>query len=551
MDYMKNYNNWMENVKDKNLLNELKSLNEEQIKEAFLKEISFGTAGLRGILAPGPANMNIITVAKVTIGLANYLKNENNNEDKDILVAISSDPRNMSKEFVNLIISILAKNNIKTITYDDIKPTPMLSYLVRKFNCNAGIMITASHNPKEYNGYKVYNKEGAQLNLEQSDLVTKEINKVDYPFNTTLEDIQSLIDSKICTIIDESFDTTYLNDISSVIKTNEDKNIKIVFSSEHGTTYKILPKAFKFFGFKNIIEVKEQNYPDPNFSNTKSANPEEKEAYELSIDYANDNNGDIIIVNDPDGDRLGVVFKDKKNTYQYLSGNQTGALMIDYLIKRDLLKDGIIYQTIVTSNLGSNIAKANNIKVKETLTGFKFIGEQIELNKSDKLIFAYEESYGYLINACVRDKDAIQSSLLIAEMANYYLEKNQTLDLVLEELYNNYGYFYDVTKSISLSGIEGMKKINNIMNFYKNNNIKSFDNFEVENKIDYNESQNGLPKANVIKFLLKDLGWVVFRPSGTEPKLKIYICIKSTSINESKNITDKVYKEIEKQIEGL
>ncbi len=276
MDYMKNYNKWMENVKDKNLLNELKSLNEEQIKEAFLKEISFGTAGLRGILAPGPANMNIITVAKVTIGLANYLKNENNNEDKDILVAISSDPRNMSKEFVNLIISILAKNNIKTITYDDIKPTPMLSYLVRKFNCNAGIMITASHNPKEYNGYKVYNKEGAQLNLEQSDLVTKEINKVDYPFNTTLEDIQSLIDSKICTIIDESFDTTYLNDISSVIKTNEDKNIKIVFSSEHGTTYKILPKAFKFFGFKNIIEVKEQNYPDPNFSNTKSANPEEK-----------------------------------------------------------------------------------------------------------------------------------------------------------------------------------------------------------------------------------------------------------------------------------
>ncbi len=549
MKYIKNYNNWIENIKDENLLKELKSLNVEQIKEAFLEDISFGTAGLRGILAPGSANMNIITVAKVTIGLANYLKNEN--KDKDLLVAIASDPRNMSREFVNLIISILAKHNIKTVTYDDIKPTPMLSYLVREFNCDAGIMITASHNPKEYNGYKVYNKEGAQLNLEQSDLVTKQINKVDYPFDTTLEDIQSLIDNKVCTIVDESFDETYFKDISSVIKNKDDKNIKIIFSPEHGTTYKILPKAFKHFGFKNVIEVKEQCIKDGNFSNTKSANPEEKEAYELAINYANDNNADIIIVNDPDGDRLGVVFKDKNNTYQYLSGNQTGALMIDYIIKRDNIKDGIIYQTIVTSNLGSNIAKANNINVKETLTGFKFIGEQIQLNKNDKLVFAYEESYGYLINSCVRDKDAIQSSLLIAEMANYYLENNQTLDQVLEEIYSKHGYFYDVTKSISLSGIEGMEKINNVMNFYKKNDIKSFDQFDVESKIDYNETQNDLPKANVIKFLLKDLGWVVFRPSGTEPKLKVYLCIKSNTIEEAKNIADKIYKEIEKQIAGL
>ncbi len=549
MDYIKNYNNWIENVKDQDLLKELKSLNNQEIKEAFLEDISFGTAGLRGILAPGSANMNIITVAKVTIGLANYLKNQN--KEKDILVAIASDPRNMSKEFVNLIITILAKFNIKTITYDDVKPTPMLSYLVREFNCDAGIMITASHNPKEYNGYKVYNKSGAQLNLEQSALVTKEINKVDYPFNTKLEDIQKLIDNKTCTIIDQSLDLKYFDDISSVIKNKENKEIKIVFSSEHGTTYKILPKAFKHFGFKNIIEVKEQNYPDPNFSNTKSANPEEEEAYELALKYAKDNDADIIIVNDPDGDRLGVVFKDKLNNYQYLSGNQTGALMIDYLIKRDQLKDGIIYQTIVTSNLGSTIAKSNNIQVKETLTGFKFIGEQIELNKKDKLVFAYEESYGYLINACVRDKDAIQSSLLIAEMANYYLENKQTLDLVLEELYNNYGHFYDITKSITLSGIEGINKIKKIMDYYKEKEITSFDKYEVENKIDYNTNQNDLPKANVIKFLLKDLGWLVFRPSGTEPKLKIYISIKSTSIKEAQEISQNIYTQIQEQIEGL
>ncbi len=549
MEYIKNYNNWINNIKDKALLRELKSFNDEEIKEAFLEDISFGTAGLRGILAAGSANMNIITVAKVTIGLANYLKNQNN--DKELLVAIASDPRHMSKDFVNLIISILAKNNIKTITYDDVKPTPMLSYLVREFNCDAGIMITASHNPKEYNGYKVYNKQGAQLNLEESELVTKEINKIDYPFDTTIEDRPELVDNKTCTIIDESFDEKYIDDISSVIKDKGKKNIKVVFSPEHGTTYKILPKAFKHFGFNNIIEVKEQCFTDPNFSNTKSANPEEKEAYELAIKYANDNNADIIIVNDPDGDRLGVVFKDKQNNYSYLTGNQTGALMIDYLIKRDNINDGIIYQSIVTSNFGSTIAINNNIKVKDTLIGFKFIGEQIELNKNEKLVFAYEESYGYLINSCVRDKDAIQSSLLIAEMANFYLDNNKTLDIVLEELYNKYGYFYDINKSISLSGIEGMEKINKVMNFYKEKDIKSFDKYVVENKIDYNKKQENFPQTNVIKFLLKDLGWVVFRPSGTEPKLKIYISIKYTSIQEAKNIANNIYKEIEKQIACL
>ncbi len=545
MNYKQNYNDWINNIKDENLLKELKSLNKEQIKEAFSNDISFGTAGLRGILAPGSANMNIITVAKVTIGLVNYLKDENKN--KQISVAIASDPRHNSKEFINLIVLILKKNNINSIIYDDIKPTPMLSYLVRKFNCDAGIMITASHNPKEYNGYKVYNKDGAQLNLEQSKLVTDYINKVDYPFDIRI----NKLNDDCCKIIDETFDQTYFEDISSVIKNKDDKNIKIVFSPEHGTTYKILPKAFEFFGFKNIINVKEQMTPDPNFSNTKSANPEDEIAYELALKYAKNNDADLIIVNDPDGDRLGVVYKNKSNEYKYLSGNQTGALLTYYLIKRDQLKEGIIYNTIVTSDLGSLIAKENNIKTKKTLTGFKFIGEQIQNNKNDKLVLAYEESYGYLINPCVRDKDAIQSSLLIAEMADYYKNKNKTLDIVLNQIYDKYGAFYDITKSISLSGIKGLEKIDNIMQYYKKENIKYFKDYEVDNKIDYNNKQEDLPLANVVKFVLKDLGWVVFRPSGTEPKLKIYISIKAKALDESKKISEEIFEEINNQINGL
>lgn len=549
MNYLEKYNLWINNVKDEELLEELKNMTEEDMKEAFNTDISFGTAGLRGLLGAGSANMNIITVAKVTYGLVNYLKE--NFKGENLLVAISRDPRHKSKTFVDLIISILAENNIKSIIFDDVKPTPMLSYIIKYYNCTAGIMITASHNPKEYNGYKVYNKSGAQLNLDESSNMTKEVNKIDYPFDHKISDINLLHNQSYVEFISEKFDTTYFNDISNVLKNKENKNIKIIFSPEHGTTYKVLPKAFKFFGFKNIIEVKEQMIPDPNFSNTKSANPEEIEAYELAIEYAKNNDADLIIVNDPDGDRLGVVIKNKDGLYVPLSGNQTGALLIDYLIKRDNISNGIIYNTIVTSTLGDEIAFKNNVKIKKTLTGFKFIGEQIENNKKDQLIFAYEESYGYLINSCVRDKDAIQSSLLIAEMADFYKEKGTTLDVVLDELYKEYGYFYDETKSISLKGSKGMEKIKKIMNYFIEKDLDKIAGLEVNEKIDFNKSQGDLPKSNVIKFMIKDIGWFALRPSGTEPKLKIYLSIKSDDMLKSKNICEEIYLEISNILKDL
>ncbi len=544
------YNEWLNNLEDEELLSELKDMNEAQKEEAFLTDISFGTGGLRGILGVGSAKMNLITVKKVTLGFVKYL--QENNNGKDISVAITSDCRNMSQEFINLIIAILAKNNIKTYIFNDIKPTPMLSYLVRKKNCDGGIMITASHNPKEYNGYKVYNNTGAQLNLKESDKMIAHVNSTEFDFHIDRLDRNEAVKMEMLEYINEDFDEIYFKDIDSVIKNKEEKkNIKITYTPLHGTGYKIVPKALSHFGFVNVDLVNEQMKPDGNFPDAESTNPEEIKAYDLALAYAKKNDSDLIIANDPDADRLGIMFKDKQADYVFLTGNQTGTLLINYLIKRDNLHSGIMYKTIVTGDLGATIAKKHNIKVEETLTGFKFIGEKINDNKNDKFVFGYEESYGYLINDCVRDKDAIQSSILISEMCNYYLQQNMDLNEVLEEIYKEYGYSYEVTKSLTLSGIEGLEKIKKIMQMYKENDILEFSGYNVESKIDYNLGIDDLPKSNVIKFYLKDLGWLVFRPSGTEPKLKIYFSVNSDSIQTSQHIIEKIFKDILKKIESI
>ncbi len=544
------YDEWLNNLEDEKLLDELENMNETQKEESFLNDISFGTGGLRGILGVGSAKMNLITVKKVTLGFVKYL--HENNKNKDISVAITSDCRNMSQEFINLIIAILAKNNIKTYIFNDIKPTPMLSYLVRKKNCDGGIMITASHNPKEYNGYKVYNNTGAQLNLKESDKMIAHVNSTDYDFHIDQLDKDEAIKMGMLEYVNDDFDKIYFKDIDSVIKNDDEKkNIKITYTPLHGTGYKIVPKALRHFGFVNIDLVNEQMKPDGNFPDAESTNPEEIRAYDLALAYAKKNNSDLIIANDPDADRLGIMFKDKQSNYIFLTGNQTGTLLINYLIQRDNLNSGIMYKTIVTGDLGATIAKKHNIKVEETLTGFKFIGEKISNNKTDKFVFGYEESYGYLINDCVRDKDAIQSSLLISEMCNYYLLQNKDLNEVLEEIYEEYGYSYEVTKSLTLSGLKGLEKINKIMQMYKENDIQEFSGYSVESKVDYNLGINGLPKSNVIKFYLNNLGWLVFRPSGTEPKLKVYFSINSNSIQTSKDIIEKIFKDILNKIESI
>lgn len=546
------YMDWINKVKEEDFQTELKNMNTKRKKEAFVEDIAFGTGGLRGILGVGSAKMNELTIKKVTQGFINYLNKTDSNPNKK--VAISRDPRHKSLDFVNLIISLFIKSGIEVVLYDDIKPTPMLSYLVRHEKCSGGIMITASHNPKEYNGYKVYNKEGAQLNLEESEKMIEEVNKVDYDFDfqkTEVSDI-SISDNPLVKYVGEEFDSIYFNDIKDVIKNKEEqKDVNIVYSPLHGTGYKVMPKAFKEFGFVNVNVVEEQSTPDPDFSYTKSTNPEEFASYELALKYALKYDSDLIIQNDPDADRLGIIYKNKSGEYIFQTGNETGTLLIDYLIKRDNITSGSLVKTVVTGELGGIIARDNGIKVFDTLTGFKFIADVIAKKASDGFMFGYEESYGYLIKDCVRDKDAIQSSLLIAEMVDYYKKQNLDLGEVLDTIYKKYGYYYEITNSIVLKGFEGMEKIKNVMEYYKTENISNFLDYKVTKKIDFNDGYEDIPRSDVVKFYLDDLGWVVLRPSGTEPKLKVYFSTKSTSIEKSKEITETIYNSILNKMENL
>lgn len=542
-DVQKEFQKWSNEVNDKELKKELLSMNEEEKIEAFSQDIEFGTGGLRGIMGPGSNRMNIYTVSRVTRGFGIYLKDMYPN--KELKVALATDPRNKHKEFSEIIIRILGSLNIKVLTYTDIKPTPMLSFLVRNEKCDAGIMLTASHNPKEYNGYKVYNASGAQLNLKESDDVIASISKIDDIFNQNFKSLEEITSDGLLEKFSNEYDQTYLDSISSVIKDKNSKEVKIIFTPQHGCSYKIMPEAFKKFNFKNVIYVEEQMTPDGNFSNTHSANPEDKESFTLALEYAKKNSADLIIGNDPDADRLGIGFKNKKDEYLFYTGNQTGTLLIDYLIKRDNLKSGIIYKTIVTGELGAAIAKNNGLKIKNTLTGFKFIGEEIETNREDKFIFGYEESYGYLINSVVRDKDAIQATLLIAEMTEHYKKQNITLDEVMETIYLEYGYFHEVTNAISLSGSAGLEKIKKTMNFFRTELLNEIAEQEILEKKDYSLGIDNLPKADVIKLILKNnKGWISFRPSGTEPKLKVYLSINSDSMESAENICKKIYDKI-------
>lgn len=543
MNAVKKHQLWLKKIGNESDRNFLKNMTQEEIEECFEEDIKFGTGGLRGIMSLGSARMNIYTISKVTRGLGKYLQEKYPN--KALKVALATDPRHMHQEFSRLIVRILGTLGIKVVMFNDIKPTPMLSFVVRQENCDAGIMITASHNPKQYNGYKVYNKTGAQLNLAESEKMIDVVNTITDIFNMEFKDFPELEKNNLIEVLTDEYDQKYLEGIKNIIANKKEKAIKIVFTPEHGCSYKIMPKAFEKFGFKNIIPVTEQMVPDPEFSKTKSANPEELEAYELALLYAKKNNADLIIANDPDADRLGIGFLAKDGNYHFFSGNQTGVLLIDYLIKRDNLTSGIIYKTIVTGELGATIASEKGLKVSETLTGFKFIGEKIAQNQDDQFIFGYEESYGYLIDEVVRDKDAIQSSLLIAEMTDFYLSQNLRLDEVINSLYEKYGYFHEVTKSISLEGKSGLKKIEKTMEFFRLNKVSKLGNVEIEQKSDYLCDIDDLPKADVIKlFLSEQKGWIAFRPSGTEPKLKVYISIKGDTLSEAKTITNNIYQEI-------
>ena len=555
MAYLENYEFWLSQKElDPSLKEELLQLNKEQIKECFYTDLGFGTGGMRGLMGVGTNRINLYTIRRATLGFARYIK-KNNIEGG---IAISYDNRKDSRVFAYQSAMVLAKVGIDSYLFDALRPTPMLSFAVRYFKGAGGIMITASHNPKEYNGYKAYDHTGAQLSPHDADLVIAEINAITNPFEI------EYCDDEHIHYVDQSFDDIYLTEVATIqINNFETKPVKIVYSPLHGCGAPIIPDFMKTQGYA-IYPYAPQMVIDSTFPDVKSSNPEEAVAYENTILYAKEIDADIVMVTDPDADRLGIAVK-HQNEFQLLTGNQTAAIELFYILsemkKRYSLPDhGYVYTTNVTTNLIKVIAKSFDMHVVTTLTGFKFIGEQAEINK-DKgtYVFGCEESYGSLVKDFVRDKDAVQAVYLLAEIANFVDMKKMTMIDYLDQIYQIYGYYYEFTKNIMLTGISGLEKINEIMDHFRKNPpkmedklLKSYDDvfkgIHVENeettKLDY-------PKSNVLKYNYEDKNWVVFRPSGTEPKLKIYYGTKAKSMEQAKALVEKFNDQILKEIESI
>lgn len=546
MSYRETYNNWVENCYfDEKTREELRNLkgNEKEIEDRFYKNLEFGTAGLRGVIAAGTNRINIYTVRRATFGLANYILKNTSKEEQERGVVIAHDNRFMSREFCVEAANTLAACGIKAYIFDSLRTTPELSFAVRKLHTIAGIVITASHNPPEYNGYKVYWEDGAQVMPEIASAITEEINSiVDYSTIPTLsEENKDLV-----ALLDDEQDTAFIEAVKEQLIRKElvenvGKDFKIVYTPLCGTGNVPVRRALKEVGFENVLVVKEEEKPDSNFAGIEYPNPEDKKALTRGIELAKAEGADLVMATDPDCDRVGVAVRTTSGEYVMLTGNQIGGMLTNYIIEsqkaENKLKDnGVLIKTIVTSEFGADIAKANNLEVMNVLTGFKFIGEKIksfeENNNEKTYLFGYEESYGYLVGTHARDKDGVVASLLISEMAAYYYSKGMSLYEGLQELYKKYGYFKEETMSLTLAGKEGLEKIAYIISYYRNNDIESFDNKKVIEVKDFANGIEGLPKANVLKYFLEDESWIAVRPSGTEPKLKFYIAVKGKEESE-------------------
>ena len=533
----------------------LNQMDRETMHDAFYKSLEFGTAGMRGLLGVGPNRMNIYTVGKATLGFAKYLK-ETFSDRSDLKVAIAFDNRHQSREFAQVSADILSGFGIKSYVYKDPRPTPQLSFTVRDLDCVAGIMVTASHNPKEYNGYKVYDETGCQLVDHKINRVIELINE--HEDETTVDVTTS--DESLIEYLGRDYDTVYEAKVKDIqLRPDEEKTVSIVFSSQHGAALPVMSDIYDELKY-DVTIVKEQASYDPDFINTKTPNPEDKASYDLAIEYAKRSNADLILSCDPDADRMGVVVH-HEGEYVYLSGNQGGSVLQEYLYSSmkelNLMPENpIMYNTIVTSDLGEKIAKAYGVEVKKTLTGFKYIGEQIEANPQKDFVFGYEESYGYLIKEFVRDKDAIQACLMLAEAANYYKSKGKTLVDVLNSLHEKFGVHNEVTESVAFEGEEGLKKIQSILKDFRESDIESIAGVAVLEKQDFltGKTSKGetinLPSSNVLKFLLEDGSWIAVRPSGTEPKCKFYYCVIAQSDAEASEKYQSFSKEI-KEIANL
>ena len=549
---MKEYEKWLSDPYfDSETRLELESIkdNKSEIEDRFYKELEFGTGGIRGKIGAGINRINKYTIRKATQGLANLIK-KNGTEAVNRGVVIAHDPRHMSKEFTLEAALVLANNGIKSYVFNDLRPTPELSFAIRYLNAMAGIVITASHNPPEYNGYKVYWEDGAQMANKLTQEVSNEINKIDSLHGILPMEKEKALELGLLEYIGDEVDDAYIEAVKGQSLRPEvieklGRDFKIVYTPLHGTGNIPIRRVLKEIGFENVFVVPEQEKPDPEFSTVNYPNPEERAAFQLSIELAMKENADLIIGTDPDCDRVGAVVKNMEGEYIVLTGNQTGALLVEYILstldeKDNLKEDGIVIKTIVTSEMGADIAKAYDIAVLDTLTGFKYIGEKIkEFEKTGEhtFIFGYEESYGYLSGTYTRDKDAVVSSMLICEMAAYYKSRGLTLYEGLLELYEKYGYYLEDLKSITLEGRAGSEKIQSILNGLRENPPTHMGGYEII-KIEDFLKQDKLPKANVLKLHIEGDSWMALRPSGTEPKLKIYCGVKDISLEKSRTKLD-------------
>lgn len=576
MEYKSIYESWLSNPYfDEATKKELEAIksDENEIKERFYKDLEFGTAGLRGIIGAGTNRMNVYTVRKATQGLANYI----NKQDVTCKsVAIAFDSRRMSPEFADEAALCLAANGIKAYVFESLRPTPELSFAVRELKCIAGINITASHNPPEYNGYKVYWEDGAQITPPHDSGIMSEVKAVtDYNAVKTM-DKEEAAKAGLYEVIGAAIDDRYMEELKKQVIhwdsiKEAQKDIKIVYTPLHGTGNIPARRVLKEIGFENVYVVPEQELPDGEFPTVSYPNPEAEEAFELALKLAKEKDADLVLATDPDADRLGVYVKDAKSgEYITLTGNMSGCLLADYVIgqrkeKEGLPEDGALIKTIVTSNMADAIAKHYGVKLIEVLTGFKFIGQQIlgfEQSGKGQYLFGFEESYGCLIGTHARDKDAIVATMALCEAAAYYKTKNMTLWDAMLDMYEKYGYYKDGIKAIGLSGIEGLEKIQNIMNTLRENTPEEIGGYKVLSARDYKldtvkdmatgeVTSTGLPASNVLYYELSDNAWMCARPSGTEPKIKFYFGVVGESLEDADKKSDAFSKSVEEMINQM
>lgn len=567
MDIKQKYNEWLKCATyDKDLQDELHQIkdDESQIYERFYKSLEFGTAGLRGIIGAGPNRMNVYTVRKATQGLANSLNKKYSNPT----VAISYDSRIKSDFFAREAAMVLAANGIKVYITRELEPTPVLSFAVRHFKCSGGIMITASHNPAKYNGYKCYGDDGCQMTDKHAQEVYDEIKVLDEFTDVIVNDFDDSVKSGMINYVDDEFYDEYLNKVKEQQVTSDackKSKLKVVYTPLNGAGNKLVRRVLSDIGVDDVQVVKEQEMPDGTFKTCPYPNPEIKEALDLALKLARETKADLVLATDPDSDRVGIAVK-YKDEYKLLTGNEVGILLTNYILsvkheKGLLCKDPIVVKTVVTTPMIDAIAKDFGCEVRTVLTGFKYIGEQILLlekqNEENRFVFGFEESYGYLAGSYVRDKDAVVASMLICEMASFYESKGMSLYEMLESLYAKYGYYIAQTRSYSFEGSAGMEKMQNIMKHLRETHLRSISGMDVIRINDYLVSESldlssgdttkiDLPKSNVLLYALSNGSMVIVRPSGTEPKIKIYVTARDESEALSEQLLQKIFYEMEK-----